>query len=67
MNVFTFDGVELKCHCTEGSFVDGIRKSISYTFNLDKAKDFEILCEPATIDRKKLNKSTLKKHVLFRK
>ena len=49
----------MKCDCIDGSIQDGIRKSILFSFVLDKPSGYKIFCEPETIHFKKTNKSVL--------
>ena len=54
----------LKCDCINGSIVNGIRESISYSFALDKPPGHKIDKEPRIKLFKKTNKSVLS-HITF--
>ena len=49
----------MKCDVIDGSIVGGLRKSILFSFVLDKLPGYKLYCEPETIQHKKLNKSVL--------
>ena len=51
MNMYTFDRVELKLDCNEGSIVNGVRQGISFTFGLKNSAAYIFLNEP--LDRTK--------------
>ena len=46
----------MKCDCIDGSVVDGVRQPILFNFVLDKPSGYKVICEPETIQFKKLNK-----------
>ena len=63
-NITSIDKVHLKCDCTDGSIVNGIREPILYYFALDKPPFHKIFKEPKFELFKKLNKSVLP-HIRF--
>ena len=60
INIFTFDGIDLKCDCFEASFKYAVTKSIVFSFALYRLPGFKKFREGEKID-KKIRKSTLKK------
>ena len=59
LNLNTINKIHLKCDCIDGSNQDGLRQPILFSFVLDKPSGYKIVCEPETIDYKKINKSVL--------
>ena len=53
------DKVLLKCDCVDGSIVNGIRKQISFSFNLSAPPGYKIIKKPTTVLYKKINKTRL--------
>ena len=58
LNLKTIDKIHLKCDAIAGSFQDGVRQPILYSFVLDKPSGYKVFCQPETIHYKK-NKSVL--------
>ena len=59
LNLNTIDKIHSKCDCIDGSFQDGVRQPILFSFVLDKPSGYKVFCEPETIHYKKINKSVL--------
>ena len=59
LNSNTTKKILLKCDCIDGSFQNGIRQPILFSFVLDKPSGYKVFCEPGTVHSKKLNKSVL--------
>ena len=59
LNLSSANKIHLKCNCIDGSFQDGVRQPILYSFVLDKLPGYKVFSEPETIHYKKLNKSVL--------
>ena len=57
--MFTFDKVNLRCDCFEGSFVNGISQTSTFNFALQKPPVLKSCCEPQTIHYRKLKKINL--------
>ena len=55
----TIDKFHLKCDVADGSVVNPIRKPILVNFVLDKPAVYKTICEPETIQNKKVNKSKI--------
>ena len=53
LNLNTTNKFHLKYDCIDGSFQDGLRQPILFTFVLDKRSGYKIFCEPETIHYKK--------------
>ena len=47
--IATTDKVHLKCDCVDGSFVNGIREQILFSFNLSAPTGYKIIKEPTTV------------------
>ena len=63
--IFTeIDKVHLKCDCTDGSIVNGVREPILYSFALDQSPDHKICKQPRIKFFKSVNKSVLS-HITF--
>ena len=60
INITGIDKIHLKCDCIQGSFVNGIRERILFSFALSSPTGHEIYEEP----RVKVNKSVLS-HITF--
>ena len=58
------DKVHLKCDCIDGSFMNGTREPILYSFSLDQPTDHRIYKEPKVKLSKKINKSVLS-HIFY--
>ena len=65
MNLNTTSKIHLKCDCIHGSFQNGVRQPILYSFVLDKPSGYKIFSEPETIHYKKINKSVLNTITFF--
>ena len=64
INITRIDKVHLKCDCIDGSIVDGVRETISYSFALSSPPGHKIYKET----RVKLFKKTIKpviSHITF--
>ena len=59
LNLNTINKIHLKCDCFDGSFQDGVRQPINFSFVLDKPSGFKVFCQPETIHYKKIKKSVL--------
>ena len=59
VNLSNTNRIHLKCDAIDGSFVNGIRQPILYSFVLDKPAGYKVFSEPETIHYKKINKSVL--------
>ena len=59
LNLNTTNKIHIKCDCIDGSFQNGERQPILYSFVLDKPSGYKIFSEPETIHYKKINKSVL--------
>ena len=59
VNLSNTNKIHLKCDVIDGSVVNGLRQSISYSFVLDKKPGYKVFSEPETIHYKKINKSVL--------
>ena len=59
LNLNIINKIHLKCDIIDGSFQDGIRQPILFSFVLDKPSGYKVFCEPETIHYKKINKSIL--------
>ena len=59
LNLKTTNKNHLKCDCIDGSFQNGLRQPMLYSFVLDKPSGYKIFCEPGIIHYKKINKSVL--------
>ena len=64
INITGIDKVHLKCDCIDGSFVNGTREPILYSFSLDQPPGHKIYKEPKVRLFKKINKSILS-HITF--
>ena len=64
INITGIDKVHLKCDCIDGSFMNGIREPILYSFSLDQPPGHKIYKEPKVRLFKKINKSILS-HITF--
>ena len=64
INITGIDKIHLKCDCTHGSIVNGIRESILYSFALSSPPGHKIYKEPRVKLFKKVNKSVLS-HITF--
>ena len=64
INVTGIDKVHLKCDCTQGSIVNGIREPILYSFALSSPPGHKIYKEPKVKLLKKVKKSVLS-HITF--
>ena len=53
LNLNTINKIHLKCDIFDGSFQDGIRQPILFSFILDKPNGYKIICQPETIHYKK--------------
>ena len=49
----------LKCDCSDGSVVNGLRKPLLDIFVPDKPPGNKVFCQPETVLYEKLNKSVL--------
>ena len=49
----------MKCDCFDGSFQDGVRQPILFSFVLHKPRGHKVFCEPETVHYKKTKKSVL--------
>ena len=59
VNLSNTNKIHLKCDCIDGSFQDGVRQPILFSFVLDKKPGYKVFSEPGTIHYKKINKSVL--------
>ena len=59
INITGLDKIHLKCDCTQGSIVNGIREPILYSFASSSPQGHKIYKEPRVKLFKKLNKSVL--------
>ena len=59
LNLNTINKIHSKCDIIDGSFQDGVRQPILFSFILDKPNAYKILCQHETIHYKKINKSVL--------
>ena len=59
INITRIDKIHLKCDCTQGSFVNGIREPILYSFALSSPPGHKIFKEPKIKLFKKIIKSVL--------
>ena len=57
INVTSIDEVHLKCHCIDGSTVNGAREPNLYSFALSSRPGHKIYNEPKITLFKKINKS----------
>ena len=57
--ITTTDKVHLKCDCVDGSFVNGIREQILFSFILSAPPGYKIIKESNSILYKKINKTRL--------
>ena len=57
--ITTTDKVHLKCHCVDGSNVNGKREQILFSFILSAPPGYKIIKEPTTVLYKGLNKTRL--------
>ena len=64
INITRIDKSHLKCDCTQGSVVNGIRAPILYSFSLPSPPGHKIYKEPRVKLFKKINKSVLS-HITF--
>ena len=64
INITGIDKIHLKCDCIQGSFVNGIREPILYSFALSSPPGHNIYKEPRVKLFKKVNKSVLS-HITF--
>ena len=64
INITGIDKIHLKCDCTQGSIVNGIREPILYSFALSSPPGHKIYKEPRVKLFKKINKSVLS-HITF--
>ena len=64
INITGIDKIHLKCHCIQGSIVNGIREPILYSFDLSSPPGHKIYKEPRVKLFKKINKSVLS-HITF--
>ena len=53
LNLNTINKIHLKCDCIDGSFQDGVRQPILFSFVLDKPSGYKVYCQPETIHSKK--------------
>ena len=53
LNLNTIAKIHLKCDCIDGSFQNGLRQPILFSFILDKPAGYKVFCEPETIHYKK--------------
>ena len=63
--ITTTDKVHLKYDCVDGSFVNGIREQILFSFNLGAPPGYKIIKEPTTVLYKKYKQNTTRHHPLF--
>ena len=59
VNLGSTNKIHLKCDCIDGSFHDGLRQPILYSFVLDKLPGYKVFSEPETIHYKKFKKYIL--------
>ena len=59
VNLGSTSKIHLKCDCTDGSVVNGLRQPILNSFVLDKLPGYKVFSEPETIHYKKIKKSVL--------
>ena len=59
VNLSSTNKYHLKCDCTDGSVVNGVREPILFSFVLDKPAGYKVFSEPETIYYKKINESVL--------
>ena len=52
-NLNTIDKMHLKCDVIDGSFQNGLRQPILFSFVLDKLPGYKLFCKPETIHYKK--------------
>ena len=64
INITGIDKIHLKCDCILGSFINGIREPILYSFPLSSPPGYKIYKEPRIKLFKKINKSVLS-HITF--
>ena len=60
--ITTTDKVHLKCDCVNGSFVNGVREQILFSFNLNAPPGYKFIKEPTTVLYKK---NTTGQHPIF--
>ena len=65
VNLSSLNKIHLKCDAIDGSFQDGVKQPILFSFVLDKPSGYKVFCEPETIDYKKINKSVLNTITFF--
>ena len=65
VNITENDKVCLKCDCMNGSFVNGVREPITYSFALSSPPGPELFKEPRIKLFKKINKSVLSQITLY--
>ena len=59
INITGLDKIHLKCECSQGSIVNGVREPILYSFALSSPPGHKIYKEPRVRLFKKINKSVL--------
>ena len=64
INITGIDKIHLKCDCTNGSIVNGVREPILYSFSLSSPPGHKIYKAPRIKLFKKINKSVLS-HINF--
>ena len=64
INITGIDKIHLKCDCTQGSIINGIREPILYSFALSSPPGYKIYKEQRIKLFKKINKSVLS-HITF--
>ena len=64
INITGIDKIHLKCDCTNGSIVNGVREPILYSFLLSSPPGHKIYKEPRIKLFKKINKSVMS-HLTF--
>ena len=57
--ISSVDKVHLRCDCVDGSFVNGIREQILFSFILSAPPGFKSIKNPTTVLYKKTNKTRL--------
>ena len=59
VNLSSTNKIHLKCVCIDGSFQNGSRQPILFSYALERPSGYKVYSEPETIHYKKLNKSVL--------
>ena len=57
--LYTTNKIHSQCDGIDGSFQDGVRQPILFSFVLDKPSGYKVFCEPETVHYKNISKSVL--------